>query len=335
MSKLAAKLMCLLLAISLTSASSLADFKQVTIVVGFSPGGGNDTYARLLARHIKNHLAGIPTIIVRNMPGGGSLNAVKYLDIETKTSPSEVTMTAFNYGLITTSLLEPDRASVNFSEFGWVGSMANVLPVCFAWHTTGVKDWADVMKRDSFVVGAPAAGSSNYINAVVLKQVLHGPIKIVTGYSGSAAERLAIERGELDGGCGGWNVIPPNWLADKKIVPLLTFSSNDQDVAQSGYKVPYIGDLVKDEKDLKLMNFFIGPATVGRPFIVSKSIPKNDLETLRLAFDKTMQDAELIAEAKRLKLPLAPTTGAASQAVVAQIYSTPSDVVGRAREIMK
>ncbi|MDB5640879.1 MAG: family tricarboxylate transporter, receptor protein, partial [Hyphomicrobiales bacterium] len=125
--------------------------KNFTVVVGYSPGGGYDSYGRLLARHINRHIEGRPEVIVQNLPGAGSLNAARQLDA---TQPKDGTyLTAFNPALILESLVDPNRIKVRFSDVAWIGSMAPEVRVCYAWHTTGIKTWDDLVARKETVFG--------------------------------------------------------------------------------------------------------------------------------------------------------------------------------------
>jgi len=321
-----------LVATATTAPVAYADVNKVMITVGFSPGGGNDLYARLLARHLKKHLPGEASVLVRNLPGSGSLKAVQSLQVESR---DEVNVVTFNYGLITESQVNPDRIKLRFTDVAWVGSMTSVLPLCFAWHTTGVKTWADVMKRSRFALGAPAIGSSNYIYGAILKNILKGPVQIVTGYAGSSQERIAIERGELDGGCGALSSLPPHWIEQKSIMPLLTFSADDPDLLKAGIKVPFIRDMVTTAEDKQLLDMFIRPAILGRPFIMSTKVDPRDRATLRAAFDATMKDPDLLADAKKLGLPTEPISGTAAQKMIEGLYAIPQAVVERARDILQ
>jgi tripartite-type tricarboxylate transporter receptor subunit TctC len=319
-------------AAAIPAPAAYADVSKVIITVGFPPGGGNDLYARLLARHLKKHLPGDASVLVRNLPGSGSLKAVQSLQIESR---DEINVVTFNYGLITESQVKPDRIMLRFTDAAWVGSMTTVLPLCFAWHTTGVKSWADVMKKPRFAVGAPAIGSSNYIYGAILKNILKGPIQIVTGYAGSAQERIAIERGELDGGCGALSSLPPHWIEQKLIVPLLTFSPDDPDLVKAGIKVAFVRDMVSAPEDKQLLDMFIRPAILGRPFIMSNKVDPKDQAILRAAFDATMKDPDLLADAKKLGLPIEPISGGVAQKMVEELYAIPQAVVDRARDILQ
>ena len=306
-------------------------FDTVSIVVGFSPGGGTDTYARLLARFLPRYLEGEPKVVVQNMPGSGSLKAVQSL--ATGAPKGSAVIVTFNYGLITDSQINPDRIRLRLTDYHWLGSLASVPAVCFAWHAAGVRNWDDLKARKEFNVGAPAVGSSNHINAMLMKNVLHAPVKAVTGYPGSADEKVAIERGELDGGCGGWSSVPAEWISQGKIIPLVSFSATPVDGLPRA--TPFAGDLARTEKDKQLISMMIGPSAVGRPFIVAKQTSTIDVAILRAAFQNASVDPEFLTEARRMSLPINVISGADAEKIVSGIYATPDDVVAGARSIVQ
>ena len=155
----------------------------------------------------------------------------------------------------------------------------------------------------------------------------------MTGYPGSAEERLAIERGELDGGCGAWSSNPPEWIANKKINPIVTFSPVPTPNLMGD--VPFAGDLAKTADDKSLLTMLIAADAVGRPYIVSKKVPTARLAGLRTGFDTTMKDPQFLAEMAKLDLTVGPIDGAESEKIIASVYAAPPDLVARAREIVK
>src|SRR5947207_4687645 len=203
-------------------AESGPEFRTNSIVVGSSAGGGYDTYARILARHIGRYIPGQPAFIVQNMPGASSLKAVQYLDTSAPKDGSVIA--AFNPGLLNESLLNADKIRFRFIDVGWVGSITRDLRACYAWAATGIKTFDDLRKYKQFNIGAPAQGTSSYVNAAVLKNMFGIAVRLVTGYAGSAEQRLAIERGELDGDCGAWSSVPPDWISNRKVNPVISFA---------------------------------------------------------------------------------------------------------------
>jgi tripartite-type tricarboxylate transporter receptor subunit TctC len=324
--------MIILAAPSLAQAQQPADFKSMSIVVGFSPGGGYDAYARLLARYMDRYLPGHPKPIVQNMPGSSGLKSVQYLDSPSAAKDGTV-ITAFNPGLIIESLLTPKKIGMTFDQVAWVGSISKDFRVCYAWAESGIKTFADLVAFPQFNIGAPAAGSSTYINAAELKSIFGVKVQHVTGYPGSAEERLAIERRELDGGCGAWSSNPPNWIAEKKINPLLTFSPDK--VPNLDQPVPYAVDLARTDGDKALVRLLSGADPLGRPYVVSNQVPPARLEALRRAFDETVKDPQFLAEAAKMDLPVSPIGGSQAEDMIRSIYAAPPAIVERAREVVK
>ena len=188
--------------------------KTVTIVVGYSAGGGYDQYTRLLARHIGRHIPGNPNIVVQNMPGAASLTSVRYLSA---TAPKDGTViTMFDPGLILESLSAPERFNVKFSDYQWLGAMSREITLCYAWHATGIKTFDDMMKRKEFLIGLTAKGSAVYANGAVLRKLFKAPLRQIAGYPGSNEQRLAVERGELEGACASWSAIPQDWIVNQQ-----------------------------------------------------------------------------------------------------------------------
>src|SRR6516162_573208 len=231
-------------------AQTTVEFKSITIVVGSSAGGGYDTYARVLAQHIGRHIPGQPSITVQNMPGASSLKAVQYLDANAPKDGS--VMAAFNPGLITESLLNADKIRFKFSDVAWVGSITRDLRACYAWAASGIKTWDDLKTYKRFNMGAPAPGTSSFINASVLKNMFGIAVHHVMGYAGSPEQRIAIERGELDGDCGAWSSVPPDWISRGKVNPLISFSPVP--IPGLPAHVPFAGKLATTQEAKDVLN---------------------------------------------------------------------------------
>jgi tripartite-type tricarboxylate transporter receptor subunit TctC len=200
--------------------------KTLTIVVGFTPGGGFDLYARVLARHMGRHIPGNPDVIVQNMPGAASLKSVLYLD--TAAPRNGTVMATFNFGQIGDSRMMPEKVKVDFREFSWIGSISQDLTICYTWHALGIKTlarlWPELQRHGTIHMGLTGIGSSSDINQKILKEIFKIPLQQVAGCPGSAEERLAVERGELDGDCGdcgAWSSIPQERIEGAKINPIV------------------------------------------------------------------------------------------------------------------
>lgn len=302
--------------------------KIVNMVVGFSPGGGYDQYARMLSRHMGQHIPGAPTIVVQNAPGAGSLTAVRR--VEGNLPKDGTAIVAFNPALITESVTEPAKTKFKFTDVEFVGSTTRDLRVCFMWHATGVKTWDEVLNRKEVIFGSTGKGTSNYVNQAVLRNVFGVRLRQVMGYPGSADTRLSIERGELDGDCGSWSSIPDEWIREKKINTFLSFSANRAPDMPEG--VPFVGDLAKTPEQKAIFEILTAAGELGRPYIVSKSVPADRLAALRAAFDATMKDKEFLAEAVKQNLPVSPVGGVDAKDIVNRIYNFPPDLLEKTRQ---
>jgi tripartite-type tricarboxylate transporter receptor subunit TctC len=303
--------------------------KTFTIVAGFSPGGGFDLYARALARHLGKHIPGNPNIIVQNQPGAGSLTSVRSLDV---LAPKDGTvMTIFNPGLVTQSIVIPDKVKLDFRKYSWIGIVSADYRVCYGFGPDGVKSWDDMMHRKEWVLGSTGKGAGNYINGATLRDVFHAPVKQVLGFPGSAEQRLAIERGELDGDCGSFNSIPVDWVKTGKVHPFVRFvEKKPADIPESA---AYVGSFATSDEQKQLLNVLDAADEIGRPFIMSKQVPADRVAIVRKAFNDTMKDAAFIADMDKMQLPIAPLTGEEADAVVEKMLTAPPNILAAAKAI--
>jgi len=316
-------------AITPAAAQDFYKGKTLTIVVGFTPGGGFDLNARLLARHMGRHIAGNPDVIVQNMPGAASLKSVLYLDT---TAPRDGTVIAtFNFGQIGDSRMMPEKVKVDFRKFGWIGSISQDLTICYTWHALGIKTLGELQRHGTVHMGLTGVGTSSDINQKILKEIFKVPVQQVAGYPGSAEERLAIERRELDGDCGAWSSIPQEWVEGAKINPVLRSGPIvPRDLPPN---VPYGVDIAPSERERDIIALLTASGQVGRPFIASSMVPAERIELLRAAFDATVKDPEFIADATKIRMPVTPKSGREALRTVEDIYATPDDIVQAARKI--
>ena len=311
----------------------VADFysgKQLKIIVGLPPGGGADAYARLVQRHFGRHIPGNPTTVVQNMPGAGSQRSVMALN----TSGADgTTMVHFSSGLLTEAITAPDRVKIDFKSYAWIGNVSEDVRVCYLRSGIGVRNWADMLAAHQEVIFAgSAAGTAGNANIAMLRNLFGVPLKIVQGYAGSAAKRLAIERGEVDGDCGGWTSVPEDWLREKKINVIVRLSSTL--VAGMDGGVPFGGDLVKSPDERRIYDFLVLPERLGRLFMVAGDVPQERVMALRRAFDAMVADPAFRAEAAKANLIVASMTGVEVARQIAEAYATPADLIAKAKAIV-
>src|SRR6266540_1271617 len=187
---------------------SVADFyrgKTVSIIVGYSAGGGYDIYARALSRHMGKHLPGNPGFVVQNLTGAGSLNAAN--NIYNIAAKDGTVFGTFARGLAAEPLIGTAKVQFEATKFAWLGSGTNEVSVCATWHTSPVKTWEDALKTP-FTVGGEGQGSDPDTFSTLVRNAFGVKLKLVTGYQGTSDIVLAIERGEVDGRCGwSWSSV--------------------------------------------------------------------------------------------------------------------------------
>jgi tripartite-type tricarboxylate transporter receptor subunit TctC len=304
--------------------------KTVTIVVGYSAGGGYDQYARLVARHFGRHLPGNPTVLVQNMPGAASMNSVRHLDANA--AKDGTVITTFDPGLILETIASPDIYKIKFSDYQWIGTLLRDIRICYAWGATGIKTFDEMMKRKEFLIGNTAKGSNAYVNGAILRKVLHAPVRQISGYPGSNEQRLALERGELEGNCGSWSAIPQDWIVNGKINALVRFSpKRPSDMPAS---VPYVLDLATTPEQKDLLAILNASGELGRPFIVAKQVPTERVKMLRMALEAMLKDDAFLTEAQRQNLPLDPVTGEEAEKIMVTIYSARPELAKKVKDVL-
>jgi tripartite-type tricarboxylate transporter receptor subunit TctC len=316
-------------------AQSVADFykgKNVTVIVGYTAGGGYDIYARALARHMGKHLPGNPNLIVQNLTGAGSLNAANNIY---NVAPKDGTVFGtFGRGLAMEPLIGTARVQYDATKFTWLGSGANEISLCATWHTSPIKTWQDALKG-TFAVGGEGAGSDPDTYAALVRNVFGVKLKLVTGYHGTSDIILAIERGEVDGRCGwSWSSVKstrPTWIPEKKLNYLVHMSEVK---APELPNVPLISDFANDRQK-QVLRLVVSRQTMGRPFAAPPGVPADRAQALRRAFDATLKDPAFLAEAEKLKLEVNPVNGEDLTKLIVDLYATPKDIVEEAKVAIK
>jgi tripartite-type tricarboxylate transporter receptor subunit TctC len=310
------------------SAQAFYGGKTIKLIVGLPPGGGADAYARLVQRHLGRHIAGTPAILIQNMPGAGSLRSVMALNA----SPEDGTVMAhFSSGLLTEAITSSERVKVDFRKFSWIGNVSEDVRVCYLRSASGVRDWQDMLARKEVVFGATAQGNAGNVDTALLRNLFGVKLKQVSGYAGSADKRLAVEKGEIDGDCGGWTSVPDDWLRDRKINVMVRLSPTLVDGMDRN--IPFGGDLVRDASERRIYDFLTAPERLGRLFMVSGAVAAERVAALRAAFDAMVVDPAFLAEARQLRLLVTPMPAAEVLRHVGELYSTPADVLARAKSV--
>jgi tripartite-type tricarboxylate transporter receptor subunit TctC len=302
--------------------------KTVDMIIGYPPAGSNDTYARIVARHIGKHIPGRPNVVPKNMPGAGSFLAVNHVY---GAAPKDGTVLAI--GAPTTALDERlGTANVRFktAELGWVGRVDSLINIVFMWNTSKVKNFADAQKYESTLSGT-GAGSTVSIYPTVMNNVFGTKFKLIMGYRGSAEAQLAVQRGEVEGHSTSWTAVKvghPDWWPKKTISILVQFSLARHPELPD---IPTAVDLARNDDEKQVLSAIMVAAEVGSAFFTTPGVPQERLTALRRAFDATMKDPEFLDEAQKTKLTVGPLSGEALQKLVNSVSNLSPEMLAKVR----
>ncbi len=312
-------------------AESFYKGKQITMLIGTAAGGGYDTYARTLARHMPKYIPGNPVIVPKNMPGADG--AVEMGSLYNSAPRDGTAFAALTNGIALDPLFGKFNGRFDSLKLGWIGSIGKLMNVCVTWHTSPVKTIEQAQKQQ-VIVSASGATSNSTMMPRISNALLGTKFKVVTGYTDQDVT-LAMERGEVDGVCGlaytTLKAARPTWFRDHKINVLLQVGmSKFPDLPN----VPSAIDLVSKPEDKKTLELILTRQEMGRPFAAPPNVPADRLQILRRAFDATLKDPAFLADAKRLQMEVDPLTGEEVEKLLRTAYAAPKDVVARAAQLI-
>lgn len=309
--------------------------KTIRFVVGFSAGGGFDTYTRAIARHIGKYIPGNPTTIVENMPGAASLIAANYLYNQAK--PDGLTIGNWIGGLILQQRLGAKGIAFDAAKFEWIGAPIQIHNVCVFAKKSGITSIDKWMASKTPVkLGAEAPGSTTADIPRILMQYTKLPIQLIEGYKGVADIRLAAESGEIAGFCSSWEGIKSPWRktleAEDAVVVLQAVNKPHADLPKAALAI----DLILSDEGRQVLKTVIQEigGTINRPYSLPPGTPKDRVQILRKAFQATMKDREFLAEAEKSKLDINPLDGEEVEMVVSNIQKLSPSVLAKIKEVI-
>jgi len=308
--------------------------KTIRVIVGFSAGGGFDTYSRLIARHLGKHIPGSPSIVVENMPGAASLVAANHVYKVAK--PDGLTILNFHGNQVINQLIGKPGIQFDARKFEYIGIPTQDNVACAFHKGSGITTFESLRNAKTPVkVGGVAPGDTTYNTAKLLIAALKLPIQLVAGYKGTAEIRLAAEAGEVAGGCWQWESIKSIWRqgldAGNVAIVLQVNPKPHRELA----KVPNAIDFAPNENSKLLLKYGgHDPAAITRPYAVAPGTPQDRVELLRKAFGETLKDSEFMADAKKSRLDTDPLTGQEVDQIVAQLFKMDPSLVKQLKEIL-
>lgn len=308
--------------------------KTLRIVVGLAAGGGFDTYARIIGRHIGKHIPGNPAVVVDNMTGAGSILMTNHLYKVAK--PDGLTVGHFNGAIILGQVLGQQGIEFDARRFEYLGAAVKEDVVCGLTKASGitsVDSWRAA--KAPVKLGGVAPGATPDNSGRILKAALGFPVQVVSGYKGTSAIRLAAESGEIAGGCWSWESMRATWkkgLEAGEVVPVVQIVATPMADLPN---VPLAISLAKTDDARKLILVGVqNSSAFARPFALPPGTPKDRVEVLHKAFHATLKDTEFLAEAKKANLSIDPITGAEMNKLVADVFTLDAGLLAKLKDAL-
>lgn len=312
-------------------ADPISDFykgRTVTFLVGYPPGGSYDTYARLVAQHMGKMIPGKPDIIVQNMPGGGGKKAAGWFY---RKAPKDGTMLFFPPDAYPVAqLLDPKKIKYDAAGFTSIGSIVPVNPVVMARGGSPAKS-IDEIRKTQINVACSGRGSQSFIMPAMMKHFLGFKLKLICGYKGSAPMTLALERGEVDAQSSAWiswRIRHADRITSGALIPIVQVGlARDKELPN----LPLMQELTDDENIKQVLRFVSSGSAIGRSIAAPPGMPKDRIAAMRKAFNALMKDPAFLADAKKRRALIKPTSGEEIQAIVLKALATPKNLVEQAQ----
>src|SRR5262247_1288891 len=316
------------------SAQQFYKGKTVRIVVGFAAGGGFDTYARAIARHLGKHIPGNPSIVVDNMAGAGSLLAAN--DLYNRAKPDGLTIGNFIGSLIQQQLFESKGVEFDARKFEWLGVPVQDSTACALTKASGItslEKW--FAAKEPVKLGGEAPGANDSDAPRILKVALGLPIQLIEGYKGTSQIRLAAEAGEVAGGCWTWESIKVTWrkALDAGLVNVVLQINGERHSELT--QVPNAIEYAKTDEGRQLLHLGVhDPGAILRAYALPAGTPKDRVEILRKAFMATMKDTDFLTEMKKSNFAINPLPGEQVEKIITEFFKLPPAQVARLKEVL-
>jgi tripartite-type tricarboxylate transporter receptor subunit TctC len=328
-------LIVLALAMTGARADAVADFykgKDIKLIISTTAGGGYDIYARTVAKHLAEHIAGNPIIIPQNMPGAGGIAAANYMY---NVAPRDGTVICL---LQNTVALEPfyanRQAQFDAAKLSWLGTPTTEVAVYMVWHGSKIKTLQDAQTQEMITGGAGAASTPAFYGRL-FNQIFNMKARLITGYPGQNEILLAMENGEVEAMASPfWSSIKasrPSWYPESKIRFLFQYGAEPHPELKG---VPFALDLLANDADKTLLRTASAPLGLGRPFVAPPGIPTDRLAVLRAAMLATFHDPQFRDDCEKQRLECSdPKTSEQVDAMIKQAYATPEHIRNRLIDI--
>jgi len=312
------------------AADPVADFyrgQTVSLLVGANTGGGYDAYARPVSRHLGRFIPGEPNIVVRYMPTAGGLPAANSL--YTVGSKDGLTIGLLQRHTPYEALRGNKHIVYDPFRFIWLGSLNSEVSVTLVWANTPHRKAGDLLTTP-LIMGSLGQETDSEIETNAMVKLMGAPMQIVRGYSGTAENLLALEKGEIQGLHGvSWSYVKTrkaDWLRQDKIRILLQTGLEPHPDLKS---TATVYDLVKSDDIRRIWDLILAPKVMSRPFALPPGVPADRVAALRLAFERLAKDEAFLAEMERSRTEVSYRSGVEMERLMERIYAFPPALVER------
>jgi tripartite-type tricarboxylate transporter receptor subunit TctC len=326
-----AALTAALLVLPNEDAFSQVDFngKTIKLYIGTGPGGGYDTYGRLVAKHIGRHIAGSPSVVPQNLPGASSLTLTNFLF---NNAPRDGTaMGIINQAMPTEQYLDIGNTNYDSKRFNWIGRVTSAVEMAIVWHTAPINSIEDVRHRET-LMGGTGPTSGTVFGPYLLNNLAGMKFKVISGFNGTNEIALAMQRGEVEGSATPLESLTSyraDWVRERKIKILVQYTAvRDPEVAD----IPTMVELGRTEEDRQILGYYASSADVGRSIVAPPGIPADTVTALRRAFDTMLADPVFLEDVKKMGIQLKPLPGEHLQEIIMQVANFPQSLIKKARQ---
>lgn len=310
--------------------------KVIRVIVGFSAGGGFDTYARLVTRYMGKYIPGNPTMVVENMTGAGSLIAANH--VYKVARPDGLTIGSFNGNQILGQLVGAQGINFDARKMEWMGAPGYNHDLCVLNRQSGITSadqWLTV--KTPLKLGGSAPGAPTDDGPKILKEAIGLPLRLVSGYKGTADIRVAVESGEVDGLCGfSWASVRATWRKAIESGQVVVVLQSAPKASPDLPKVPVAINFAKTAEARQLIEAGIHtPSSITYTYSLPPKTPKDRVQILRKAFSEMLKDKDFLGDAAKANLEIAPFTGEEVERNIEALFKTPPAVVAKLKEVIK
>ncbi len=309
--------------------------KTITIVVGHSPGGGFDRYARAIARHIGKYIPGNPAILVNNMVGAGTMVSANYTYNQ---APKDGTViNSFDGGIWPSQLYGSSAVQFDMTKFNYIGAPDIFKYIMVVTKNSGISKMEDFMTGAKEVIVGAVPNTSIQHCATFLRDVLGGKVKLVTGFKGTAEIRLAMQSGEVNSVITGWETLGASNYKDFESGEWLILSQwVDEPLTDLPQKnVPSIYQYARTDEERQMLKLgLVKPNSYARPYAMPPGVPLDRVRAVEAAFLKSLKDPEFRAEAEKTRMTVSPIAGTTLHKMVVEGLSMPAALKEKLRPIL-